>query len=128
MKQALFASSILQLTVPDVQVSRVRFFMEELCSRRYSDGRSGRPAEGDQLSCSTVATSIELIIKAMHGVDNLSQAMSACINDQAAGTAEIANLVGGNAREGGLIAVYSLPPGAVRSPRPPFGDIPAVPL
>ena len=37
------------LTVPDVQVSRVRFFMEELCSRRCSDGRSGRPAEGDAL-------------------------------------------------------------------------------
>ena len=31
-----------------------------------------------QSSCSTVATSIELIIKAMHGVDSLSQAMSAC--------------------------------------------------
>ena len=37
------------LAVPDVQVSRVRFFMEELCSRRCSDGRSGRPAEGDAL-------------------------------------------------------------------------------
>jgi hypothetical protein len=37
------------LTVPDVQISRVRFFMEELCSRRCSDGRSGRPAEGDAL-------------------------------------------------------------------------------
>ena len=37
------------LTVPDVQISRVRFFMEELCSRRCSDGRSGRSAEGDAL-------------------------------------------------------------------------------
>ena len=27
--------------------SRFRFFMEELCSRRCSDGRSGLPAEGD---------------------------------------------------------------------------------
>src|SRR6266436_6159879 len=35
------------LTDPDVQDSRVRFFMEELCSRRCSDGRSGLPAEGD---------------------------------------------------------------------------------
>ena len=35
------------LTVPDVQISRFRFFMEELCSRRCSDGRSGLPAEGD---------------------------------------------------------------------------------
>jgi hypothetical protein len=26
---------------PDVQVSRFRFFMEEFCSRRCSDGRSG---------------------------------------------------------------------------------------
>jgi len=33
------------LTVPDVQVSRFRFFMEEFCSRRCSDGRSGLPAE-----------------------------------------------------------------------------------
>ena len=32
---------------PDVQISRFRFFMEELCSRRCSDGRSGLPAEGD---------------------------------------------------------------------------------
>ena len=32
------------LTVPDVQVSRFRFFMEEFCSRRCSDGRSGLPA------------------------------------------------------------------------------------
>jgi hypothetical protein len=35
------------LTVPDVQISRFRFFMEEFCSRRCSDGRSGLPAEGD---------------------------------------------------------------------------------
>ena len=35
------------LTVPDVQISRFRFFMEELRSRRCSDGRSGLPAEGD---------------------------------------------------------------------------------
>src|SRR5450759_3645982 len=35
------------LTVPDVQFSRFRFFMEELCSRRCSDGQSGLPAEGD---------------------------------------------------------------------------------
>jgi hypothetical protein len=31
--------------VPDVQISRFRFFMEELCSRGCSDGRSGLPAE-----------------------------------------------------------------------------------
>src|SRR6516165_4413503 len=35
------------LTDPDVQVSRVRFFIEEFCSHRCSDGRSGLPAEGD---------------------------------------------------------------------------------
>ena len=35
------------LTDPDVQISRVRFFMEEFCSRRCSGGRSGLPAEGD---------------------------------------------------------------------------------
>src|SRR5271169_2803606 len=35
------------LTVPDVQISRFRFFMEELGSRKCSDGRSGLPAEGD---------------------------------------------------------------------------------
>ena len=35
------------LTDPDVQDSRVRFFMEEFRSRRCSDGRSGLPAEGD---------------------------------------------------------------------------------
>jgi hypothetical protein len=29
-----------------VQFSRFRFFMEELCSRRCSDGQSGLPAEG----------------------------------------------------------------------------------
>ena len=57
------------LTVPDMQVSRVRFFMEELCSRRCSDGRSGQPAEGDVVgvqrtgfwgtdSCGPVATAI----------------------------------------------------------------------
>src|ERR1017187_6978118 len=34
------------LTVPDVQISRFRFFMEGLCSRGCSDGRSGLPAEG----------------------------------------------------------------------------------
>jgi hypothetical protein len=32
------------LTVPDVQLSRFRFFMEEFRSRRCSDGRSGLPA------------------------------------------------------------------------------------
>jgi hypothetical protein len=37
------------LTVPDVQISRFRFFMEELCSRGCSDGRSGLPAEGGAL-------------------------------------------------------------------------------
>jgi hypothetical protein len=36
-------------TVPDLQVSRFRFFMEELRSRRCSDGQSGLPAEGDAL-------------------------------------------------------------------------------
>src|SRR6516165_2907060 len=35
------------LTVPDVQLSRFRFFMEEFRSRRCSDGQSGLPAEGD---------------------------------------------------------------------------------
>jgi hypothetical protein len=34
------------LTVPDVQISRFRFFMEELCPRGCNDGRSGLPAEG----------------------------------------------------------------------------------
>src|ERR1700687_791453 len=34
-------------SVPDVQISRFRFFMEEFRSRRCSDGRSGLPAEGD---------------------------------------------------------------------------------
>jgi hypothetical protein len=36
------------LTVPDVQVSRFRFFMEELRSRRCSDGQSAPPAEGEE--------------------------------------------------------------------------------
>jgi hypothetical protein len=35
------------LTVPDVQLSRFRLFMEEFRSRRCSDGRSGLPAVGD---------------------------------------------------------------------------------
>ena len=44
LREALPSSS---LTDPDVQDSRVRFFMEEFRSRRCSDGRSGLPAEGD---------------------------------------------------------------------------------
>src|SRR5450759_1501782 len=57
------------LTVPDVQFSRFRFFMEELCSRRCSDGRCGLPAEDDVVgvqrtgsweadSCDPAATTI----------------------------------------------------------------------
>ena len=33
-------------------------------------------------SCSTVAASIASIVKAMHNVDSLSQAISGCVNDQ----------------------------------------------
>lgn len=42
-------------------------------------------------SCSTVAASIASIVKAMHNVDSLSQAISGCVNDQASGTVEIAD-------------------------------------
>jgi tripartite-type tricarboxylate transporter receptor subunit TctC len=38
-----FASGGASLTVPDVQVSRFRFFMEEFCSRRCSDGVGTSP-------------------------------------------------------------------------------------
>jgi methyl-accepting chemotaxis protein len=37
-----------------------------------------------------VATSIASIVKAMHNVEHLSQAIAGCVNDQAAGTSEIA--------------------------------------
>jgi hypothetical protein len=37
------------LTVLDVQISRFRFFVEELCSGGCSDGRFGLLAEGDAL-------------------------------------------------------------------------------
>jgi methyl-accepting chemotaxis protein len=46
--------------------------------------------EAVKSSCSTVATSIASIVKAMHNVENLSQAIAGCVNDQAAGTSEIA--------------------------------------
>lgn len=42
-------------------------------------------------SCSTVATSIASIIKAMQNVESLSQAISGCVNEQAFGTGEIAD-------------------------------------
>jgi methyl-accepting chemotaxis protein len=42
-------------------------------------------------SCSTVATSIASIVKAMHDVERLSQAISARVDDQASGTVEIAD-------------------------------------
>jgi len=42
-------------------------------------------------SCSTVATSIGSIVKAMHNVESLSQAISGCVNDQASGTVAIAD-------------------------------------
>mgnify|MGYP001296161781 CR=1 FL=1 len=42
-------------------------------------------------SCSTVAASIASIVKAMNNVENLSQAISGCVNDQASGTVEIAD-------------------------------------
>ena len=46
--------------------------------------------EAVKSSCSTVASSIASIVKAMHNVEQLSQAISGCVNEQAAGTAEIA--------------------------------------
>jgi methyl-accepting chemotaxis protein len=46
--------------------------------------------EAVRSSCSTVATSIASIVKAMHNVEQLSQAIAGCVNDQAAGTSEIA--------------------------------------
>ncbi len=46
--------------------------------------------EAVKSSCSTVATSIASIVKAMHNVEQLSQAIAGCVNDQAAGTSEIA--------------------------------------
>lgn len=46
--------------------------------------------EAVKSSCSTVATSIASIVKAMHNVEHLSQAIAGCVNDQAAGTSEIA--------------------------------------
>jgi hypothetical protein len=59
------------LTVPDVQISCFRFFMEELCSRRCSDGRSGLPAEGDAPAAlfRTVETARPTLI--VDEVDNL---------------------------------------------------------
>jgi methyl-accepting chemotaxis protein len=47
--------------------------------------------EAVKSSCSTVATSIASIVKAMHNVEHLSQAIAGCVNDQAAGTSEIAD-------------------------------------
>jgi methyl-accepting chemotaxis protein len=47
--------------------------------------------EAVKSSCSTVATSIASIVKAMHNVEELSQAIASCVNDQAAGTSEIAD-------------------------------------
>ena len=46
--------------------------------------------EAVKSSCSTVAGSIASIVKAMQNVAQLSQAISGCVNEQAAGTAEIA--------------------------------------
>ena len=46
--------------------------------------------EAVKSSCSTVAGSIASIVKAMQNVEQLSQAISGCVNEQAAGTAEIA--------------------------------------
>lgn len=46
--------------------------------------------EAVRSSCSTVANSIASIVKAMQNVEQLSQAISGCVNEQAAGTAEIA--------------------------------------
>ena len=46
--------------------------------------------EAVKSSCSTVANSIASIVKAMQNVEQLSQAISGCVNEQAAGTAEIA--------------------------------------
>src|SRR5271166_2143490 len=54
------------LTVPDVQVSRVRFFMEEPCSRRCSDGRSGRPAEGDALYKASAPFDTDPMVSSAH--------------------------------------------------------------
>jgi methyl-accepting chemotaxis protein len=47
--------------------------------------------EAVKSSCSTVATSIASIVKAMHNVEELSQAIAGSVNDQAAGTSEIAD-------------------------------------
>ena len=44
------------LTDPDVQISRFRFFMEELRSRQCSDGRSGLPAEGEALGAQRIGS------------------------------------------------------------------------
>ena len=46
--------------------------------------------EAVKSSCSTVANSIASIVKAMQNVEQLSQAISGCVNEQAAGTSEIA--------------------------------------
>jgi methyl-accepting chemotaxis protein len=46
--------------------------------------------EAVKSSCSTVAGSIASIVKAMQNVEQLSQAISGSVNEQAAGTAEIA--------------------------------------
>jgi methyl-accepting chemotaxis protein len=45
-------------------------------------------------SCSIVATSTRSIIEAVQNVDNLSRAVAVSINEQAAGTAEIADSAG----------------------------------
>lgn len=45
-------------------------------------------------SCSIVAASTRSIIEAVQNVDNLSRAVAVSINEQAAGTAEIANSAG----------------------------------
>ncbi len=47
--------------------------------------------EAVRSSCSTVATSIASMVKAMHNVEHLSQTIAGCVNDQAAGTAAIAD-------------------------------------
>src|SRR5580704_12709472 len=44
------------LTVPDVQLSRFRFFMEEFRSRRCSDGRAGLLAGGDAFGAQRIGS------------------------------------------------------------------------
>src|SRR5438132_1445025 len=45
------------------ELSRFRFFMEELCSRRCSDGRSGLSAEGDAVGVQKADLEYKLVAK-----------------------------------------------------------------